>query len=61
MVIRAAELEPEVFRPMLPSEVTRYAKVSTRTLEEWRRRTKGDGSVGSSSDAIRGATAARSV
>ena len=32
--------EPRLFRPMLASEVSRYLKVSTRTLEDWRRRTK---------------------
>ncbi len=32
-----------LFRPMLASEVARYAKVSTRTLEDWRRRAKDTG------------------
>ena len=32
--------QPDLFRPMSASEVARYLKVSTRTLEEWRRRTK---------------------
>ena len=32
--------QPDIFRPMLVSEVARYTKISTRTLEDWRRRTK---------------------
>jgi len=32
-------VHPDLFRPMSASEVSRYIKVSTRRLEEWRRRT----------------------
>jgi len=32
--------QPEIYRPMLSSEVARYLKLSARTLEDWRRRTK---------------------
>ena len=35
----------DFFRPLLATEVARYAKVSTRTLEEWRRRTKETGEL----------------
>lgn len=38
-------LQPESFRPMCSSEVARYVKVSIRTLEEWRRRTKDTGEL----------------
>ena len=37
--------DPELFRPMLASEVARYVKVSIRALEDWRRRTKQDGEL----------------
>jgi len=36
---------PELFRPLSASEVARYIKVSTRTLEDWRRRTKETGTL----------------
>lgn len=38
-------IEPDHFRPMLSSEVSRYLKVSTRAMEEWRRRTKDTGDL----------------
>lgn len=38
-------IDPALFRPMLASEVARYAKVSIRVLEEWRRRTKQTGEL----------------
>src|SRR5262245_53747665 len=34
------DIDLALFRPMTTSEVARYLKVSRRTLEEWRRRTK---------------------
>lgn len=37
--------QPDLFRPMIASEVARYVRVSTRTLEEWRRRTKETGEL----------------
>lgn len=39
-MIQTQKLQPELFKPMLSSEVARYLKVSTRTLEEWRRKTR---------------------
>jgi hypothetical protein len=39
------QIQPELFKPMLASEVSCYLKVSTRTLEEWRRRTKDTGDL----------------
>lgn len=38
-------VQPELFKPMLASEVARYLKVSTRSMEEWRRRTKDTGDL----------------
>lgn len=35
--------QPELFKPMLSSDVARYLKVSTRTLETWRQSTKDSG------------------
>ncbi len=40
-----SQMTPELFRPMLASEVSRYLKVSTRAMEEWRRRTKDTGDL----------------
>jgi hypothetical protein len=37
--------QPDLFRPMSAFEVARYIKCSTRTLEEWRRRTKEGGEL----------------
>lgn len=39
------QVHPDLFRPMIASEVSRYAKLSTRTLEDWRRRTKVTGDL----------------
>ena len=36
---------PELFKPMVATEVSRYIKASTRSLEEWRRRTKETGEL----------------
>lgn len=38
-------VQPELFRPMIATEVARYVCVSTRTLEEWRRQTKDTGEL----------------
>ena len=40
-----SSLHPELFKPMVATEVSRYIKASTRTLEEWRRRTKDTGNL----------------
>ena len=40
MITNPIHQNPELFRPLSASEVARYIKVSTRTLEDWRRRTK---------------------
>lgn len=38
-------IQPDLFRPMVSTEVARYVRVSTRTLQEWRRRTKDTGEL----------------
>ncbi len=44
-MLRPEQYQPDLYRPMLATEVARYSKVSTRTLEEWRRRTKETGEL----------------
>ena len=39
-MIRTEQLQPELFKPMLSCEVARYLKVSNRTLEDWRRKSR---------------------
>ena len=45
MPISLDEFKPESLRPMTACEVSRYAKVSTRILEDWRRRTRESGEL----------------
>lgn len=40
-----SSLRPELFKPMIATDVSRYIKASTRTLEEWRRQTKDAGEL----------------
>lgn len=38
-------IDPDSFRPMVAGEVARWARVSVRTLEQWRRRSKETGEL----------------